>query len=97
MQHTFPVVQILLTKGNIEIVGVAGRLYVGGGSTVTQHLQNGITGNKVDQEKDQRYDEPYDGQGVQHAEREIAEHLVDGRQIQASGLRLQVSGFRSEV
>src|SRR5712692_5207166 len=78
MQHTFPVMKILLAERNIESIGLPGGMHVGGGRAFGQQLQNGVVGNEMDQEKNQRDYEPYYRQRVQHAKEEVAEHSVLG-------------------
>ena len=67
VQHAFPVIDILLAERDIEAVGVAGGLDIGRRRAFSQHLQDGIAGDQVDQQKDQRDHEPDYRQRVQHA------------------------------
>ena len=48
VQHTAPVVEILLAERGVESVGVARGLDVGGGRAFAEHLLDGIAGNEVD-------------------------------------------------
>ena len=74
VQHAFPVMEILLAERDIETVGVAGGLDVGGGCAFAEHLQDGIAGDEVDQQKDQRDHQPDYRERVEHAKGEVAEH-----------------------
>ena len=76
MQHAFPIVEILLSERHVEAVGVAGGLDVAGGCAFSQHLLDGIAGDEVDQEKNGRDDEPDDGQRVEQAGKDLAQHRV---------------------
>ena len=66
--------QILLAQRDIEAVGMPGGLDVSCRRAFSQHLQNGIAGNQVDQKEYQRHDEPDYGQRVQHAMEKISKH-----------------------
>jgi hypothetical protein len=76
----------LPAEWKVEPVGVPGGLYVGYRGAFPQHLQNGVAGNQVDQQEDQRDHEPYYWQHVEDAEGEVAEHL-------SSVVGLQPSAF----
>ncbi len=76
MYDAFPVVDILLTEWLVESVRMARSLDVGCGRAFSQHLQNGIAGDEMDQQKDQRHYQPDHWQRVQHAKGEVAEHPV---------------------
>ncbi len=65
VQHAFPVVEVLLAQRDIEAVGVARGLDVGGGSAFAEHLQDRIAGDEVDQKEDQRDHQPDYRQRVQ--------------------------------
>jgi len=73
-QHAFPVVHILLWERDVESIGVPGGLHVGAGCAFSQHLLDGIAGNKMDQQKNHRHDEPDDGNHVKQAGCDVAEH-----------------------
>jgi len=60
VEDAVPVVGILLAKRRVEAVGVAKRGDVGGSRSFAEHLNDGITGDKVDEEKDDRDDDPKD-------------------------------------
>jgi hypothetical protein len=53
-------VQILLKKGSIEAVCMASGGNVTGGSSFTEHLQNGISRDQVNQQEDDRDHQPKD-------------------------------------
>jgi hypothetical protein len=60
VQNPFPIVQILLKKGSIEAVCMASGGNVTGGSSFTEHLQNGISRDQVNQQEDDRDHQPKD-------------------------------------
>jgi hypothetical protein len=53
VQDALPVVQILLWQRNVEAIRVASSLNIGRGRALSQHLENGIAWDKVNQQKDQ--------------------------------------------
>src|SRR5439155_2418407 len=60
--------------------------------TCTQHLQDRLAAYEVNQRKDDGDDEPNSGKRVQHAKREIAQHLIsqkDNLTIEAQRKRIQ--------
>ena len=74
VENALPVMEVLLSQRLIESVGVACGLDVGRRGAFSEHLQNGIAGNEMNQQKDQRDHEPDDWQRVQHAKRDVAKH-----------------------
>jgi hypothetical protein len=68
--------EILLAQGRIEAVGVAGGGDVGGWGAFAEHLRDGISGDQVDHQEDQAYDQPDDGDCIQDALEEAGEHAV---------------------
>jgi hypothetical protein len=68
VEDAAPIVKILPAKRDIESVEMASSLDVGGGCAFAEHLKDGIAGDEVDQEKDERNYQPDYGQGVQGAE-----------------------------
>jgi hypothetical protein len=43
----------LFWQGNVKAIRMASSLNIGRGRTLSQHLENGITRDKVNQQKDQ--------------------------------------------
>lgn len=74
-ENAVPVTDILLRDGEVESVGVARGLEVGGGSAFAEHLEDGVAGHKVDQKKNDGDDQPEDGEGVEEAGCEGAEQM----------------------
>ena len=70
MNDAVPVVQILRAKGLIEAVLVPKRVQVGGQSAFAEHLLNRIAGNDVDQQKNQRNDQPDHGKREKQTRKE---------------------------
>ena len=73
MQHSLPVVDILLAQRHVEAVGVASRLNISRGRAFAEHLNDGIAGHRVDEQEDDGDDEPDHRQRVQHPESEMAD------------------------
>ena len=67
MEHALPVVEVLLAEREVESVGVAGGGQVGGGSAFAEHLGDGVSGDYVDQEKNERDHQPDHWDGVEDA------------------------------
>ena len=67
VEDTFPVAEILLAKRHVEAVGVAGSLDVGRGCAFAEHLLDGVTGDEVDEQKNEGDDEPEYWEGVEDA------------------------------
>ena len=74
MQHASPIIHILLPQWDIESIDEAGGLNISAGCAFSQHLLNGIAGNKVDQEENNGHNEPDDGNHVKQAGCDVAEH-----------------------
>ena len=51
MNDALPIIYILLPERNIEPEGLAGGDHVGAGGALAQHLLDGITGDKMNQQK----------------------------------------------
>ena len=66
-QNAFPVIHILLGQRDIESIGVAGGLHVGTGCAFSQHLLDGIAGNKMDQQENNGNHQPDYGDHVKQA------------------------------
>src|ERR1700756_1372716 len=64
--HTLPIIQILLAQRKIESVGVARRLQIRSRCAFPEHLLNRVAGHEMDQEKNERYDQPDDRQRVEN-------------------------------
>ncbi len=67
MQHAFPVANVLLAQRSIEAVGVAGGCNVGGRRAFAEHLLDGVSGDEVDEQEDEAYHQPDDGERVEDA------------------------------
>jgi len=57
-----PVAEILRVEWGVEAVGVTQDGEVGGGGAVAEHLDDGVSGNDVDEEEDDGDDQPKDGE-----------------------------------
>jgi hypothetical protein len=67
VEDAVPVMGVLLTERGVETIGVAESTNVGGGSSFSEHLDDGVAGNEVDKEEDNRHDDPEDWQGEEDA------------------------------
>ncbi len=67
VQDAPPVVEVLGGEGDVEAVGVAEAGDVGCGSAVAEHLDDGVAGDEVDHEEDDRHDDPQHRQGGEDA------------------------------
>jgi hypothetical protein len=76
VQYALPITQVLMAERDVESVGMARALDVCGGSAFAEHLLDGISGNKVDEEKDSRDNQPDDGQGVEDSRDDVAKHCL---------------------
>ena len=74
VQDAVPVVEVLRPERQVEAVLVAQGADVGWRCALAEHLQNGVAGNQVNEQKDQRNHQPDDGKG----EREAGEDLLHG-------------------
>ncbi len=91
-----PIAQVLLVKGQVEEVLVAQRCRVRGASTIAEHLLNGVAGNQMDEQKDQRNHQPNDGK----SEGEAGEDLLHGLAstiYEGTGIREQGRDQESEI
>ena len=75
VQNPIPVVQILPAQRLVEAVLVAQRIDVGGRCALAQHLQNGVAGHQVNEQKHQRNHQPHD----RKSECEAGENLFHAR------------------
>jgi len=64
VKDALPIIEVLLAEREIEPVSMARSLEIGDGETFTEHLLNWVSGDEVDQEEDERDDEPDHWQGV---------------------------------
>ena len=67
MQKSLPIFGVLDMKREVEVVGVAKCRDVGGGGAFAEHLDDGVAGNEVDEEEDNRDDDPEDRKGEENA------------------------------
>ena len=67
--------QILLAQGNIQTVGVPGRLQIGRRRSLAQHLLDGVARHQMNQQEHQRDHQPDHRQRVQQTKREVAQHI----------------------
>jgi hypothetical protein len=67
VEDSFPITQILLAEGRVEAVGVSRGGDIGCGRAFAQHLLNGVSGDEVDQEKDETHYQPDYWEGVENA------------------------------
>jgi hypothetical protein len=58
VEQTVPIVGVLLAERSVEAVGVTEGADVGGGGAFTEHLDDGVAGNEVDEKKDDGDDDP---------------------------------------
>ena len=80
VEDAAPVVEVLRCEREVEAVGVAEGGDVGGGGALAEHLDDGVAGDQVDQEKDDGDDQPEDGQRDEDA----ADGLGEGDQLYVS-------------
>jgi hypothetical protein len=62
-----PVMGVLLKKRSIEAVGVAESVDVGSRGSFAEHLDDGVARDEVNEKKDDRDDDPEDGEGKEDA------------------------------
>jgi len=67
MDYALPVMQILFSQRSIEAIRMAQCSSVGGQCTFAEHLLDGVSGDEMDQEKDEAHDEPDHRQGIKDA------------------------------
>jgi hypothetical protein len=67
MEDAGPIVEILRQERLIEAVLVAKGSNVGRGCALAEHLQDGIAGNQVNEQKDQGDHQPYDRKSEEQA------------------------------
>src|SRR5579862_62094 len=79
VQHAFPIVDILFPQRRIETIGVARGSDICRWRTLAEHLLNRISGNQVNQKKDQRHYQPDYGQGVEDALEKRSKHALASR------------------
>ena len=68
-----PVAGVLLGEGCVEAVGVAESGDVGGCSAFAEHLDDGVAGDEVDEEKDDGDDDPENREGEEDASERLPE------------------------
>jgi hypothetical protein len=56
VQNAFPVAEVLLAKGGVEAVDVAGGGDVGGRRALAEDLLDGVSGDEVDEQEDEADD-----------------------------------------
>ena len=86
MQYARPIAQVLLRERQVEEVLVAQSRCIGWSCALAEHLLDGVAGNQVNEQKDQRNNQPYD----RKSEREAGEDRLHG----AGTTINQGSGFR---
>jgi hypothetical protein len=62
-----PVVEVLLRERLVEVVLVAQRSNVGWSGALAEHLQDGVAGNQMNEQKNQRDHKPDHGNGENEA------------------------------
>jgi hypothetical protein len=67
VQDAAPVEEILCVKRKVEAKSVTEDGDVGGGCTFAEHLDDGVAGDEVDEEKDDRDHHPEDREGGEDA------------------------------
>jgi hypothetical protein len=67
VEDAAPVFQVLRVEREIEAVGVTEGGDVGRGGSLAEHLDDGVAGNQVDEEEDDRDHNPEDGEGDEDA------------------------------
>ena len=68
VKHALPIVDILFANRNIEAICMPRRLKIGCGCAFSEHLLDGIAGNEMDHQEDNRNDKPQHGNGVEQAD-----------------------------
>src|SRR5205823_5527986 len=68
------IVQILFAQGRVESISMTSCLNVRGRGAFSEHLLNGIAGDKMDKHENQRDHEPDHRQRIQQAQGKVAEH-----------------------
>ena len=63
VENALPVVEVLDCEGLVEAVLVAEGGEIGGGCSLAEHLLDGVAGNEMDEQEDERNDYPDDGEG----------------------------------
>ena len=97
VEDAVPVVDVLLAERGVEAVGVARGLDVGGGRAFAEHLQDGVSGDEVDQQEDEGDDQPDDWQGVEDAlEKRLRINVVGGSQISGPSTPHLMSPFGND-
>src|SRR5205823_5527987 len=66
-ENAFPVIQILFAQGRVESISMTSCLNVRGRGAFSEHLLNGIAGDKMDKHENQRDHEPDHRQRIQQA------------------------------
>jgi hypothetical protein len=89
-----PVEEILGVYREIKFQGVAKGGDVRCGGAFAKHLDNGVSGDEVDEEEDDGDDHPEDGERDQNAADGFGERELQGR---ASRSRFEVRGVRYPV
>jgi hypothetical protein len=88
-----PVMEVLRGERDVEAIGVAEAGDVGGGGAVAQHLDDGVAGDEVDHQENNRDDNPEHGQGRHHPPKDGTRGVEAGvwrcghMDILAAGLR----------
>jgi hypothetical protein len=77
VEDAAPIAEVLRVERGVEAIGVAQGGDVGGGRALAEHLDDGVAGDEVDQQKDDRDHHPEDGQRDEDA----ADGFGDGRQV----------------
>lgn len=67
MQHAGPIADILRAQRSIEPIRVAHSDDVGRRRAFPEHLRDGIAGDKMDEQKNDAYDQPDDREGEEDA------------------------------
>jgi hypothetical protein len=67
VHYALPVTHVLLAERGVESVGVTRGGDVGGWRAFAEHLLDGVSGDKVNQQEDEAHYQPDYGHGVEDA------------------------------
>jgi len=84
VQNSFPIAEILLVERGVEAIEMSRGSDISGQRAFAEHLLNGISGDEVDQQKNQAYYQPDDWQGVEDALEERFQQPVLSGQLPVS-------------
>src|ERR1039458_4850308 len=73
VEDAAPIAEVLRVERGVEAIGVAQGGDVGGGRALAEHLDDGVAGDEVDQQKDDRDHHPEDREGDKDAANGLGE------------------------